>query len=77
MLPRVASGYHPNKPSAPVYGVGTGDRSGTTHMPRPGKGSPGPIYMMRASVGKQVSSSKRSSPMAAFSKANRFPPDKK
>ena len=59
-----------------MYGVGTGDRSGTSHMPRYGRGSPGPIYMMPASVGKQVSSSCPSSPMAAFSKANRFPPDR-
>ena len=73
-LPSAIGGHHPNKPSAPVASFGKGDRAGSSHMPVEGRSSPGPIYMMQASVGFQVLSSRKSSPKAPFSKANRFPP---
>lgn len=76
-LPKRPPGYHPVKKSFAAASFGRGDRAGTSHMPKVGRASPGPAYMLRASVGEQVSSQMKSSPNASFSKADRFYYDKR
>ena len=72
-MPKRPAGYHPVIRSFAAAGFGQGDRAGTSHMPKAGRDSPGPQYSLRASVGYQVNSVNKSSPHAAFSKAERFP----
>lgn len=72
-MPKRPAGYHPVIRSFAAAGFGQGDRAGTAHMPKAGRDSPGPAYSLRASVGYQVDSRAKSSPHAAFSRAERFP----
>lgn len=68
------------KSTAPIYGFGSADRANLAKVfltPEHsksdyGKNSPGPIYELKSSIGKQSSSKCGSSPLFSFGTADRF-----
>mmetsp|Transcript_13100 Transcript_13100/g.15822 ORF Transcript_13100/g.15822 Transcript_13100/m.15822 type:complete len:302 (-) Transcript_13100:366-1271(-) len=68
------------KETAPAFGFGSSDRNGATKVfvtaehakSSYGKESPGPVYELKSSLGKQESSKNESSPLFSFGTADRF-----